>query len=49
MALAEAIKIAVRVRPFDEKETKARQRICIEMVSLSNACVTNEHSHEGAL
>ena len=33
MAQAEAIKIAVRVRPFDDKEIAARQQICVEMVS----------------
>ena len=33
MAQAEAIKIAVRVRPFDDKEIAARQQLCIEMVS----------------
>ena len=31
--MAEAIKIAVRVRPFNEKELAANQKLCIEMVS----------------
>lgn len=29
--MAEAIKIAVRVRPFNAKETAANQQLCIEM------------------
>ena len=29
--MAEAIKIAVRVRPFNDKETAAHQKLCIEM------------------
>ena len=33
--MAEAIKIAVRVRPFNEKELAGNQQICIEMVSNS--------------
>ena len=32
--MAEAIKIAVRVRPFNPKETAANQQLCIEMVSI---------------
>jgi len=28
---AEAIKIAVRVRPFNDKEKEANQQLCIEM------------------
>jgi len=32
--MAEAIKIAVRVRPFNAKETAEKQQLCIEMVSI---------------
>lgn len=32
--MAEAIKIAVRVRPFNQKEKDTKQELCIEMVSL---------------
>ena len=31
--MAEAVKIAVRVRPFNDKEKAANQKLCIEMVS----------------
>jgi len=31
--MAESIKIAIRVRPFNDKETAAGQQNCIEMVS----------------
>ena len=37
--MAEAIKIAVRVRPFNPKETAANQQLCIEMVSLFVALI----------
>jgi len=29
----EAIKICIRVRPFNEKEIKENQKLCIDMVS----------------
>ena len=32
--MAEAIKIAVRVRPFNPKELATNQQLCVEMVSL---------------
>jgi hypothetical protein len=31
--MAEGIKIAIRVRPFNDKEKSENQKICIEMVS----------------
>ena len=46
MALSEAIKIAVRVRPFDDKEIAARQQICVEMVSMDNMFVIEERANE---
>ena len=33
--MTEAIKIAVRVRPFNEKEIEQKQALCVEMVGLS--------------
>ena len=31
--MAEAIKIAIRVRPFNPKELEQNQKLCVEMVS----------------
>lgn len=42
--MAEAVKIAIRVRPFNDKEKEQNQKLCIEMVSLTLSFTRDDDS-----